>query len=213
MALIERWIIYSVLALLSWVVFTHGARPVLRSAVAEDPSPAKADTVSARVFLVVDERGNRCAELSAAGGAPVLRLRDGSGRVRAALFLGGDGQPALVLQDPRERMRAMLALRDDEAPMLQLADGGTRVRASLMLMSDGAPGFALLDGKQVRASLRLADDGEPALRLSDPSGRVRATVGTSQLEGVDSGATETTAPSSVVLFDRNGKVLWRAPPK
>jgi hypothetical protein len=60
-------------------------------------------------------------------------------------------------------------------------------------------------------NLQLSTVGGPALRLNDAEGKLRAVVGASQLETTRTGAVETRPASSLVLFDKNGKVLWSAP--
>jgi hypothetical protein len=38
-------------------------------------------------------------------------------------------------------------------------------------------------------------------------------AGSTSLETVRTGATETTAPGSLTLFDKNGRVMWQAAPR
>ena len=59
-------------------------------------------------------------------------------------------------------------------------------------------------------SLSLLSD-EPALMLGDARGVPRAILGNSELEDSKTGANENTGPSSLVLFDKKGKVIWRMP--
>ena len=60
-------------------------------------------------------------------------------------------------------------------------------------------------------SLMLAPTGGASLRLVDQHGIIRAALGTIQLKHPDTGSTEIRAPSSLVLFDEQGKVVWSAP--
>jgi len=59
-------------------------------------------------------------------------------------------------------------------------------------------------------SLMLAPTGGASLRLVD-HGIIRAALGTIELIQTDTGSTEIRAPSSLVLLDDKGKVLWSAP--
>ena len=54
---------------------------------------------------------------------------------------------------------------------------------------------------------------DPVLGLSlhDSEGNLRVALGTTRLEHANTGSTEIRAPSSLVLFDEDGKVVWSAP--
>ncbi len=60
------------------------------------------------------------------------------------------------------------------------------------------------------ASLSLKANG-PSLELRDQTGKPRAVLGSTELEVTRTGATEKQPPSSLVLFDKDGKVIWQAP--
>jgi hypothetical protein len=119
---------------------------------------------------------------------------DQSGTKRAELAMWGPGEPRLALFDARGIERASLALWLNGAPDLILRD-----------RHEGAP----------RLLLGLTTDkDEPRLRLQDglaEGRRLRAVVGHIELDAPSSGATVRLPASSVVLFDNNGKVVWKAP--
>jgi hypothetical protein len=59
-----------------------------------------------------------------------------------------------------------------------------------------------------------ADDvaqGRQMLFLQDETGELRAAFGSTSLERVRTGDTEVTAPSSLILFDKQHHVIWKAP--
>lgn len=62
-----------------------------------------------------------------------------------------------------------------------------------------------------RGMFKLADDGVPSLTLLDQAGRARAVLGRTVLETVRTGEAIERPESSLVLFDKDGKVLWKAP--
>jgi hypothetical protein len=67
---------------------------------------------------------------------------------------------------------------------------------SLVLFGDGGQGAML----------------EPdSFRLADQNHNDRAVLGLTQLEMTKTGEVRTRAASSLVLFDKDGKVLWSAP--
>jgi len=51
----------------------------------------------------------------------------------------------------------------------------------------------------------------PSLELYDSTGDLRAVLGSTELKNNRTGSTEIRAPSSLVLFDEEGKVVWSAP--
>jgi len=52
---------------------------------------------------------------------------------------------------------------------------------------------------------------EPSLNLYDEVGNLRVALGPTELKNTRAGSTEIRAPSSLVLFDEEGKVVWSAP--
>ena len=77
---------------------------------------------------------------------------------------------------------------------------------------DGSPSLDLRDAAgKTRADLSLYPDGTPALDLSDAAGKVRAVLGITSTEVVRTGEERRRSESSLVLFDKDGKVIWQAP--
>lgn len=64
---------------------------------------------------------------------------------------------------------------------------------------------------KARASLMLGIDGSPVVLLGDENGKPRAVLGHVDLVGTSEGRVEKRPASSLVLFDKDGKVLWKAP--
>jgi hypothetical protein len=75
------------------------------------------------------------------------------------------------------------------------------------------PGIFNLQDKagKTRLVLGLHDDASPSIELLDKDSQARAILGQSTLERTKTGDVEQRAESSLVLFDKDGKVLWRAP--
>jgi len=88
-----------------------------------------------------------------------------------------------------------------------LFDGNTE-RAGLALAADGSPVLILEGAGKTPAAALLKTDG---LNLLDENGNNRAVLGSIGLETVATGGTEETPLSSLTLFDKKGKVIWRAP--
>jgi hypothetical protein len=84
--------------------------------------------------------------------------------------------------------------------------------AELKLVSDGTSQLQFEGGDfQPEADLSVDSEKSPSLNLYDADGQLRAALGSTDLETIKTGATETTAPSSLTLFDKDGKVMWSRP--
>ena len=154
-------------------------------------SSAVPDVVRARCFEAVDAAGRVRAVLDAIIDIPKLVLFDAAGKERAGLALLLDGRPELVFQDAAEAQK---------------------VRASLHLGTDGMPWLVLRDpAGKLRAWLLLSEDGSPSLGLADKHGNLRAVVGSTKLETFKTADVTIRSESSFVLFDKDGKVIWKAP--
>jgi hypothetical protein len=98
---------------------------------------------------------------------------------------------------------------------LILVDEKGNERATLVTDGAGSVFLVMFDanGKN-RADLSVSPYG-PSLNFYDPSGQARLIAGStsavaSRVAGAD-GVVERTPASSLVLFDRSGKLLWRTP--
>jgi len=95
-----------------------------------------------------------------------------------------------------------------------LVDTKGRERASLVADDAGSVFLVMFDARgKTRTSLSVSNDG-PSLVLYDDASHQRAIVGSTTLVGshVNEGGIAEKAPaSSIVLFDKTGKLLWRQP--
>ena len=133
----------------------------------------------------------------------------------------GQRQPGqelrILLQDSAEkRASAERSVVEDlvRARQFVLVDQSGKDRASLVTDAAGSVFLIMFDrnGKP-RADLSVGNFG-PSLTFLDPTGQARAVFGSTMLVGShvsDNGAVERTPASSIVLLDRNGKLLWRQP--
>lgn len=138
-----------------------------------------------------------------------LSLFDRSGKRGALLRVGDNGDVMFRLGGELTRSIFMMSnatgasfwLLGEEGQSITIPDFTSNAQHS-------ADKFVLGDNKAI---LRLDDAGNPALELYDSEGRIRAVLGTTQLKHPDTGSTEIRAPSSLVLLDEEGKVVWSAP--
>ena len=130
-------------------------------------------------------------------------LKDANGKVRGRWSMTALG-PAFALLDGKGRRRAELYVLAD-VPRLTLFDGNEKRRAVLGLVAD-SPRLALFDGN---GNLQAELD-RTSLELSDEEG-FKTTIGSTNLVTPRTGETHTTSAASVVLFDKDKNVLWKAP--
>ena len=121
---------------------------------------------------------------------------------------------ALVFYDKIMWPRVGLVLLQDDSPSLGFSDKDKTFGVHL---SPFGLGFHDKNDKR-RAALELDEDGSPKLALYDKNGTTRAELGSTSLTitrpGVAGGKVETEEKrpeSSLVLFDKKGKVIWNAP--
>jgi hypothetical protein len=95
-----------------------------------------------------------------------------------------------------------------------LVDEKGRERASLVADAAGSVFLVMFDTNQkTRAQLSVGNEG-PSLIFYDPSARARTVLGSTTLVPShvnDNGVAEKAPASSIVLFDRTGKLLFRTP--
>jgi hypothetical protein len=115
---------------------------------------------------------------------------------------------ALSLSGSGEMTEAEISKSLYGAGVALFGDGARR--AGLDLRSDGDPSFSLYGAKgRDRANMQLDSDSAPSLCLNDAI-EARAVLGSVYLKDPTTGTTEHRLPSSLVLFNQNGKVLWSA---
>jgi len=95
-----------------------------------------------------------------------------------------------------------------------LVDEKGKERASLVADGAGSVFLVMFDAAgKTRANLSVSNDG-PSLVLYDPSGQQRTIIGSTTAVGShvnENGIAEKGPASSIVLFDKSGKLLWRQP--
>lgn len=140
--------------------------------------------------------------------------------VALAFLLGASGAETaqdevraqrFTVVDAKGQERGVLHVSEYGSLRLDLFDPKKVLRASLYLGKQGSPALNMFDDKgNMRASLGVRADGLPSLGLYDVEG-LRAVLGYTKLEAAGSGKAGDRPVSSLVLFDENGNVLWRAP--
>jgi len=158
--------------------------------------PKVQDEVKAKSFAVVDEAGN-------------LRIRMGVDKG----ILGKDDTASIAIYGSPDKkalppLLILTAGREDSGLTMT---GGSNFGAMLNSHKDGHSTFRMgKNGDSPFVALLIEEDGSPSVVVSD--GRAdRAVMGVTRLDAIKTGEKTTTAPSSLNLFDRAGKIIWQAP--
>ncbi len=139
-------------------------------------------------------------------GGSQLNLYGDDGKDHATLSLAPGGATGLIFHDQDGKQRAALGVLPNNASGLSLFDKGGSHRVALSVVPDGSPRLELFDaGGGRRANLALSTEGLPALQLED-KGQPRAVLGAGS-----EGKRKASTPSSLLLFDKDGSVIFQAP--
>jgi hypothetical protein len=166
--------------------------------------------VKARSLVLVDANGATRARLfmSTIAGGPELDLYDENGKSRVMLAETANG-PALVFFDEKQSSKVILNWSPFVGPELDLFGTGGKGKATLDVAAGGPQLF--LNDASGTADLHVLSDG-PALGLVDLNG-FEANIGITDLLIPKIGETRKTSAASVVLFGKDQKVIWQAPPQ
>jgi hypothetical protein len=171
------------------------------------------DAASSSVRASFDLKGWRVfnsnsapAYVDVSDGATEFSLGDSVGKQRVVFFVDKGASFALSDSTGRNRVQSLVT-PDNQGTQITLSDSAGTSRARLSEGNGFSPSLTLHDSAgKLRAS--LTPEG---LTLFDEAGRTRAVLGETDLEVTTTGTVEHRQSSSLVLFDRNGKVLWKSP--
>ncbi|MFQ5804439.1 MAG: hypothetical protein ACE5JQ_16235 [Candidatus Methylomirabilales bacterium] len=119
-----------------------------------------------------------------------------------------------VLRDAGGSVRATFSLWENRTAALSFFNYATKKTVSAILgtRENGVPFLYFYDkaGKN-RLDLSVSPNGSPSLSLLDKEAEIRAALGSTSVEMTRTGAVVKRPESSLVLFDKDGKVIWQAP--
>jgi len=122
--------------------------------------------------------------------AEQFRVVDQDGNIRISLGTGVLGGTYLSLSDEKKQARILLIVNDEGIPTL------------ILLHSD-----ATTSG----VPMALSTNQGPSIQIYDSENQLRTALGTIHLKNTGTGSTEIRAPSSLVLLDEEGDLVWSAP--
>jgi hypothetical protein len=146
-------------------------------------------------------------------GGSQLNLFGEDGTDHVTLSLMADGSAGLLFHDGQGKQRLSLGVLPTDVAGLSIYDKTEKHRAGLSVVGDGSPHFELFDGAGVRrAGLALTPDGLPGLLLED-RGQPRAILGFGPNPDGQRPTLSGRSPStsSLLLFDRDGSLIFQAP--
>jgi len=136
--------------------------------------------------------------------------------VSAALLMGQTTQPHPSRPESNPPLSYGGAVEAKiRAQEIALVDDKGKERASLVTDGNGSVFFVMFDANgRPRADLNVATEG-PSLNFYDPNGKSRLIVGSTSMVGSHvasaNGIVEKSPPSSIVMFDKDGKMLSHTP--
>jgi hypothetical protein len=142
---------------------------------------------------------------------PRVRFLDRTGRPRTEIGLNRMGDPVILLKNPRGGTVFSLTGTDKTGTELLLMDEMGRPRIIQNINRNGTTMSFIDEGGKMRAGLGLKPDGNPGLIFSDVNMKNRVMLGYADSMITDKKSNETKTVSSLALFDKEGKVLWKAP--
>jgi len=155
------------------------------------------DTIYARNFVLVGDKGEVRGALSARGGEPNLVLVDEKGEVRVTLGVSADKSCYLYLYDERGNPRAELVHK--EATRLTLYGEKGPARAFLLVGREGAA-LDICDEKyKSRVALGVIG-GEAMVAVRSGHGKSASVLLTREGE------------AGICVLDKEGESVWTMPP-
>jgi hypothetical protein len=146
--------------------------------------------IQARAFVLVDQQGKPLARLGLLPhGALGLGFYDRGKQSRILLSVEADGSSSVSLFGKDGKGGALLAVSSSGAASLRLIDVNWKSRVALATWPNGAP----------------------FLQLADRTGKDRVLLGYNDLKVTATGDIVERSTPSLILFDHDETILWRAP--
>jgi len=151
-----------------------------------------AKTIEAERFVLRDRRGQKRAELLTWRGSPTLNFLDTNGAIQVSVGLAQSRRPGL------------------EQASLRLYSADGKNAQAVLGISHGRPSFRIFSKEgNGRVELTMLN-GEPTIELRDKNGKLRAVLGCVSFK-LPRGTVVNRPPSSLILFNEEGKVIFGAP--
>lgn len=99
-----------------------------------------------------------------------------------------------------------------QAQDFRLVSKDGKVKAALSISPDTGDPFLIINGKDEKYRLMLnLDRDSPQIILRDDKAQTRLVIGTTEITNRLKGTIERRPESSLVMFNKDGKLIWSAP--
>ena len=133
-------------------------------------------------------------------------LKDAKGNVRAWLGLFGKGAE-LTLGDVNKQPKMTLKVSEDASDLHFFGSQNSGMNIGLDL---GEPAVSMAAAERKGSAGIAFSPAGPAITLQDGNG-FSAIVGTAQLKTPPGGEAKQSSAASIILLDKSGKLIWKAP--
>ncbi|HWO33230.1 MAG TPA: hypothetical protein VNO32_30900 [Candidatus Acidoferrum sp.] len=133
-------------------------------------------------------------------------LKDAKGNIRAWWGLLGQGSE-LTLGTLNKQPKMSLKVSDDASDLHFFGNQNSGMNLGL---DSGDPSVSMLASVSNGGSGITVSAAKPSLVLKDGNG-LSVILGASQLKGSPGAEVKQTSAASVVLLDKSGKIIWKAP--
>lgn len=191
-----------ILAIFSYLGGTVSFR-LLSSKISESKSESKKETglFSAEVIHTTELFVKR------------LWIEEDNFQMRIGIDL--NGEPMFSIYDKKGITRFDLRLIENDSLNLiifNMNDKKGNFRLGASVMGDGFSSIRFLDKDfNPRSYWMTNEDGAPRFIIADENGKSRLALGRTELQQIKTGSIEIRPPSSIVLFDKDGKIIWKTP--
>jgi hypothetical protein len=195
----------------AFVLLALGALLVMAQA------PSRPRTVETDMLVIKYPNGKEAVHIGILNGQAVIRLFNLKGEIGISAYAGEIANLHVAGDTAEIALSAGTSVANDlrtpvaDYAALTVSKTKPSFQPMLNLIGNGSQSTLFLYGKgRTQARLRNGPGG-PSLQLFDDPDTVRAALGGTAIETTLTGTVETRPLSSLVLFDKEGKVLWRAP--
>ena len=168
-------------------------------------------TVEANEFVLRDSGGKTLGRWTIERGFPKIEMYDGEKLQRTTFGIAGvfgRGAPQPLLQMVDGDTSTLLFVGTGASNLVFNSNGDNASSVMLGMTLFGPQLFLGRNGKS-KAGLSITGSG-PSLDITDEAG-FQTTIGNAELETVRTGESHKTSAASVILFDKDKNVLWKAP--
>lgn len=164
------------------------------------------------IALVLSKNGVMRGQWTASDEDTSIEFYDKFRKTRGSWRAANEGFSAISFYDKAGTRRSSMGVLNDGLSYVRLNDKSGKSDCYLSVGDDGNSQIVLWDNSnKPRGLWKVTKDGNTSLQIYDESGSMRASLGNTEITARKTGEGRQLAESSLVLFDKDGKVLFKAP--